>query len=198
MAIAKRALKPEFLSLTIAFFLFSFGGLLPLLYVTEIAVSGGMPIEISQYLVCILNAGGFLGRICSGILGSLIGMFNVSVILTLLCSLIVLVVWILGTGTAGAVVFAVLFGFAFNFVVAAVPVLVSQVSEFQELGLRVGVVWGTSSIGAIAGIPIGSSLIRGDEYVRMKVFAGVLIVGAAFFFALSRYFVGGGAVLKKV
>ncbi|PVI03761.1 MFS general substrate transporter, partial [Periconia macrospinosa] len=172
-AIAKRALQPAFLSLVTSFFLFSFGAFLPLIYITEIAVKGGLSVGMSQYLVCILNAGGLVGRMSSGLLGQPLGMFNVSAVVAMLCSIILLAIWIPATGTAGAIVFAVAFGFAFNFVVAATAVLVSQVSEFQELGLRVGIVWGTSSIGAIAGILVGSSLITGNDYVRLKIFSGV-------------------------
>jgi MFS transporter, MCT family, aspergillic acid transporter len=194
----KRAVQPAFLSLVAAFFFFSFGGLLPLLYVTEVAVAGGMSVSLSQYLVSILNAGGLFGRIASGVFGQALGIFNVASACCVLCSIVLTAIWILVSGTAGAIVFAVFFGFTLNFVVAATPVLVSNVSEPQEMGLRVGIVWGVSSIGAISGIPIGSSLIHGDDYLRMKIFAGVIVTVASFCFASARFSVGGSAFLKKV
>lgn len=146
----------------------------------------GLDTALSRYLVSTYNAGAFAGRLMPGLIGYNTGFFDITAVCCLLTGVLILALWIPAAGTSALVAFAVLFGWAANAVIAAMPMLISLVSEPQELGVRAGTVFGFAGLGALAGLPIGSVLVRGDNYDDVKIFSGVTVLVGACCYAASR------------
>lgn len=189
--VARRMASAPFLFLVAAFFCFTVGVLLPITYMTQNAVAKGLDTGLSRYLVSIYNAGAFFGRLTPGLLGPFTGFFDITALCCLLTGIFTLALWIPAAGTPPLVAFAVLFGWAANAVIAAMPVLIAHVSEPQELGVRAGTVFGVAGLGALAGLPIGSVLVRGDNYDSMKIFSGVFVIASTCCYAGARFSLSG-------
>ncbi|KAL1636980.1 hypothetical protein SLS58_009506 [Diplodia intermedia] len=190
-AIARRMLSGPFLFLVAAFFFYTMGVLLPITYMTQNAVAKGLDTGLSRYLVSVYNAGAFAGRLMPGLIGHRTGFFDITTACCVVTGVLTLALWIPAAGTQPLVAFAVVFGWAANAVIAAMPMLISLVSAPHELGVRAGTVFGFAGLGALAGLPIGSVLVRGDDFDDMKIFAGVMMLAGACCYVASRLCLSG-------
>ncbi|KKY15010.1 putative monocarboxylate transporter [Diplodia seriata] len=148
--IARRMLSGPFVFLVAAFFFFTMGVLLPITYMTQNAVAKGLDTGLSRYLVSMYNAGAFVGRVMPGLVGHKTGFFDITAACCVATGVLTLALWIPAAGTQPLVAFAVLFGWAANAVIAAMPMLISLVSAPHELGVRAGTVFGFAGLGALA------------------------------------------------
>lgn len=135
--LAKPLTEVQFLLLTAGCFLFSFGFLVPINYNQVQALSTGTPQYLAQYLLPILNAGSFFGRLLSGFLGDRIGRFNIFVLVCYLSGVWILALWLLETTDPGLVAFAVLFAFTSGAFVSLITPMIIQISPMAELGVSV-------------------------------------------------------------
>ncbi|KAB2570588.1 hypothetical protein BFW01_g1898 [Lasiodiplodia theobromae] len=189
--IVRRMGSGPFVFLVAAFFFFTMGVLLPITYMTQNAVAKGLDTGLARYLVSMYNAGAFVGRVMPGVVGHKTGFFDITTVSCVLTGVFTLALWIPAAGTPPLVAFAVLFGWSANAVIAAMPMLISLVSEPHELGVRAGTVFAAGGLGALAGLPIGSVLVHGNDYNQMKIFAGVMLLAGACCYAASRLCLSG-------
>lgn len=91
-------------------FLFFMGMFLPINYIILEATSHGMKPELAQYLVSILNAASLFGRTIPGYLADKVGRFNTLVFMCFFTGILILALWLPGTGNAAIIVFAALYG----------------------------------------------------------------------------------------
>ena len=138
------------------------------------------------------------GRILPGMLADRMGNFNVMFI-TMTCSgVATLALWLPSSGTVTTIVFAVLYGFFSGAYIALTPMLVAQISNIQQIGVRTGALFFASSIGALTGSPLAGALLTTDhgrfEYVQ--IFAGAMMLAAASIMLFSRAFALGSRVAK--
>ena len=196
-----RPLKETPVMFMLAASFFFYWGMFPVFsFVTAVAHGRGMSVQLSQYLVSILNAGSVFGRTLPGILGDKVGRFNVMVVFCFLTSILILALWIPTTSNAGELVFAPFFGFASGAAIGLTPALVAQISPIREIGTRTGLMFGIGSIGALTGSPIGGALITKDhgKFLYLQLFGGIVTFVGACCFLATRIAVGGLGLKKKV
>jgi MFS family permease len=169
-------------------------------FITSVAHGRGMSLQLSQYLVSILNAGSVFGRTLPGILGDKIGRFNVMTVSCALTCVMILAVWIPADTNAGQLVFAPLFGFVSGAAISLTPALVAQISPIREIGVRTGIIFAAGSIGALTGSPIGGALIDEDNahFLYLQLFGGCVCVVGTLMFLFCRIKLAGFALMKKI
>ncbi|KAK5063006.1 hypothetical protein LTR84_005082 [Exophiala bonariae] len=200
MAFIRPLSEPPTLFTILALFMF-YWGMFPIFsFITVVANGRGMSLELSQYLVSVLNAGSVFGRTLPGILGDKIGRFNVMSIFCMFTVILVLGLWIPANTNAGQLVFAPLFGFSSGAAIGLTPALIAQISPIKEIGVRVGAAFAAGSIGALTGAPIGGALIARDNggFLYLQLFSGCTCFVGALLFILARVKVGGTNPMTKV
>ncbi|KAI1772922.1 monocarboxylate permease-like protein [Hypoxylon cercidicola] len=189
-----------FLLLAIGSFIVYLGAFLPFNFIIVQAKEAGMPYDLTNYLVPIINAASIFGRILPAHLGDVYGVFNVCIVFTLFSGIISLALWLPAASTAPIIVFAVLYGFASGLTLAIIPALVASISDIQKLGLRVGTLYAFSSFGVLIGSPIAGAIVTSQNggYSGLRIFCGVALLAGGAFIGFSRIkLVGPGLLVKK-
>jgi MFS family permease len=193
-------LEPPFALLVAGSFFIFFGIFLPFNFVILQAQSEGMSLNLSSYLLAILNATSIFGRTIPGYLGDKFGRFNVMILMTFFSATIVLALWLPSRSNAPIIVFASLYGFASGAFVSMAPACIAQISDIREIGVRNGSMFAIVSIAALCGNPIGGALLAGGngDFTHLQIFTGaVMMVGACGFLA-SRATLVGWKIAAKV
>lgn len=163
---------------------------MPLNYIVVYAQANGMSENLSNYLPTILNAASLIGRILPGWLGDYLGLFNMMLLMSFLCSLTILPFWILAHNNITIIIFTALYGFTSGSFVSLVPGLVAQISErdMSQVGVRQGSLFACISASCLVGTPIGGALMAGakGEFWTQQLFAGVGMFLACFCYLVAR------------
>lgn len=93
-----------------AFFLSLFGSYTPIFYISNYSVSQGVDRELALYMVTVLNAPSFFGRIIPNFAGDKLGRFNMSIASYLACAILCFC-WTAAQSTAGIIVWVAFYGF---------------------------------------------------------------------------------------
>ncbi|CAK7204205.1 hypothetical protein SEUCBS139899_006959 [Sporothrix eucalyptigena] len=170
--------EPGFALLLLGMFFLTFGIFVPITYIPVGALAtGNVSASLANYLVSILNALSLFGRLLSGWASDRIGKYNAFVMSCYAAGIVVLALWIPGTSKSATIAFAALFGFFSGAYISLIASLVAQVSPHKEMGYRTGMVFLVASIPGLVTSPIaGAILANGDNWVGVKVFAGVLLL----------------------
>ncbi|KAK6582564.1 hypothetical protein PZA11_004972 [Diplocarpon coronariae] len=181
--------EPAFSLLCLASFLFFFGTFLPFNYIILQARSHGMSVNLSIYLIPILNASSIFGRILPGIIADRIGRFNVMIVTTAFSAVVVLGLWLPSSGNIPIIIFCVLYGFSSGAFVSMGPALIAQISPIREIGTRSGTYFLCVAVGGLTGNPIGGALIQRDSggFHYLQVFCGVTMAAGAVVFYADRW-----------
>ncbi|CEJ92568.1 hypothetical protein VHEMI08213 [[Torrubiella] hemipterigena] len=181
-----------------SFFLFMCGMFLPFNYILLQASAAGMSPELIPYLLPILNAVSIAGRILPGIVGDKLGKYNVMIAITFLSALFCLAVWVPVKSTAGIVVFAVIFGFSSGGYFTLAPAIIAQISDFRQIGTRVGTAFAIQSLGALVGSPVGGAIVicQHGDYLGLQLFCGCSMMAAVIRFLATRYSLVGFKIVK--
>ncbi|KAI0427919.1 major facilitator superfamily domain-containing protein [Xylaria sp. FL1042] len=189
-----------FLLLAVGSFFVYLGAFLPFNFIIVEAKEAGVPINLTNYLVPIINAASIFGRIFPAHLGDVYGVFNVCIVFTVFSGVISLALWLPAAGTAPIIIFAILYGFASGLTLAIIPALVASISEIQKLGFRVGTLYAFSSFGTLFGSPIAGAIVSAQHggYLGLKIFCGLTLIAGGIFITLSRiHLVGVGFLVEK-
>ncbi|KAL5360504.1 major facilitator superfamily domain-containing protein [Aspergillus floccosus] len=190
-----RALKElRFALLTAAIVLIDFALLLPLTYLPSYAQSQGMGDSLAYNLSSILNGASILGRIVPGYFADRLGRFNIMIVTTFTCAVLILALWLPSqSDKAATVAFAVLFGFWSGTAISLAPVCVAQISKTEDFGKRYGIAYFLVSIGSLIAIPIAGELLKvrnsttsRADYTGVILLCGIAYACAFAFFTLSR------------
>ena len=145
-----------------------------------------MSINLSNYLLAILNAASIFGRILPGIVADRIGRFNVMIITSAFSAIIVLGLWLPSSSNAPIIVFCLLYGFSSGAFVSLAPSLIAQISPIREIGVRSGTFFLCVAFAGLTGSPIGGALVSHDNggFLYLQIFCGLtMVVGTLLFFA---------------
>lgn len=93
-----------------AFFVGLLGAYTPIFYISDYSISRGVDRELSLYMVCIMNAGSFFGRLIPNFAGDKIGRFNMSIVSYAACA-ILCYCWTAAQSTASIAVWITFYGF---------------------------------------------------------------------------------------
>ncbi|GLA15336.1 hypothetical protein AnigIFM62618_001856 [Aspergillus niger] len=143
--------------------------------------------NISFYVLSILSASSFFGRIAPNMLADRLGSLNVMIFVSLVVTVLAFA-WMGIHSNAGAIVFAVIYGFASGTVVALMPpVLALLCPDMAVVGTWMGMSFVFAGLGILIGNPIAGALLDLEHAVFWKgqLFAAVMVgAGMACFMAL--------------
>ncbi|PWY75062.1 MFS monocarboxylate transporter [Aspergillus heteromorphus CBS 117.55] len=155
----------------------------PIFYIATYARSAlGTPTSLSIYLVSITNGASAFGRTVPYLVGSRVRPICILIACTAAAS-VAMFTWIATTNTAGFIVWACYWGFLSGVLVTAPTSIVAHPAfcpDTDYLGTRMGMMWGISSVGSLAGTPIAGALVdlNTADFLRAQIFAGCLMVAA--------------------
>lgn len=157
------------------------GAFLPFNFIIVQAKEEGMPTELTNYLVSIVNAASIVGRIFPAHLGDIYGVFNVCIVFTFFSGIITLALWLPAASSAPIIIYAVLYGFASGLTLSIIPALVASISDIRKLGFRVGTLYAFSAFGALVGSPIAGATVTAENggYSGLKIFCGVTLIAVS-------------------
>ena len=163
---------------------FGFAGLyIPMFYIQIYALSTGSTSSDSYdfYLLAILNAGSFFGRVIPNFLASKIGSLTMLVLCAVAAGILSLC-WIAIDDVVGLTFFAVIYGFfAGAYVSLTPPVLVGMTPDLSMAGTYLGMSMFLAACGLLLGNPIAGSLVNIEErrFIGAQAFTGGLILTSA-------------------
>jgi len=171
----------------IGLFLICWGLFTPFFYLPTYAQEHGVGVGLSFYLITILNAGSFVGRLAGGGFGVAIGQFNVIAVCCTACS-VLMFCWLRITSNAALIVFAVLYGFFSGGVIGTMISTIAQVAPHpSQIGTYLGMGSGIFAIAALTGTPITGAMI--SHYGTFKeaiIFSATVALAGSFFMILAR------------
>lgn len=88
-----------------------------------------------------LNAGGVFGRIAPAYLSDSIGRFNLLTPAAFLSGLACVTIWLMARGLTALMLFSATYGFFSGAFIALITPCVAQISDFERLGLRIGMLY---------------------------------------------------------
>ncbi|PLN86157.1 MFS monocarboxylate transporter [Aspergillus taichungensis] len=141
--------------------------------------------SLSFYMVAIINGASAFGRTVPYLVTLVIPHVKPIAILTAATagSALAMFTWIAATDTAGFIVWACYWGFLSGVLVTGPTSIVAHPAfcpDANFLGTRLGMMWGISSFGGLAGTPIAGALVdlAHAGFLRAQIFAGCLMLGA--------------------
>lgn len=182
-------------------FLFFLGMFLPFNYIIVQAQADGMSANLAGYLIAILNAVSFFGRVIPGYMADKIGRYNVLVFMCAFTVILDLALWIPAKSNAPIIVFAALYGFGSGAFVSMAPANIAQISpDVSKIGVRNGTLFAIISIAALIGNPIGGALVTrwNGKFTGLQIFCGCMQAGGTVFMILARVVLGGFKPTAKV
>ena len=163
-----------FNSLIAAQFCLMVGMFIPLIFMPSFAITRGMAPVLASYLVAMLNGASIFGRVIPGILADKFGRLNMLAAAGLSTALLALV-WFKVEGTAGIIVFSVVFGFCSGAIISGGSVALSMCPEDpSDTGTYLGQGMAMASMATLVGPPVAGALLdKNDGFVLISIFSGV-------------------------
>ena len=136
--------------------------------------------SLATYLLAVVNAGSFLGRLIPNYLADRVGPLNVHVPFAFVAALLAFS-WIAIRDSTSLVVYGIFYGFfSGTFVSLPGPIVVGLSLDLPELiGTRLGMSMGCAGIGLLVGNPIAGAILDKHGWVGLQTWAGSLIILSA-------------------
>ncbi|KAJ5676118.1 hypothetical protein N7462_009015 [Penicillium macrosclerotiorum] len=152
----------------------------PMFYIPSYGVSIGIEVDMSFYLIAILNAGSLAGRLLGGVMANRLGRFNTLTGASGVCGILIFC-WLSIDSLGGMIAFSVLFGFFSGTVIGLFPATIAMTAaKPSEIGSYIGMALGVLSISGLTGTPItGAMNNRYESYNAAIIFAGVCSLAGA-------------------
>ncbi|KKY21310.1 putative mfs monocarboxylate transporter [Phaeomoniella chlamydospora] len=170
--------EPAFLINQIAGFVAFVGFFAPFFYLESYSLAQPQDDKsIAFYLLPMILAGSFCGRIVPNFFADKTGPFLVLIPGCFISGLLALC-WIAIKSTRGLIAFAVLFGFFTGGIVSITPLTVVAITpNYRDLGTRMGMFMGGGALATLIGAPIlGAILNDTGSYLGVQIFCGVLLI----------------------
>ncbi|KAJ5665816.1 Major facilitator superfamily domain general substrate transporter [Penicillium maclennaniae] len=175
--------EPSFMFFSVSLTLVMLAYYVPIFYVASYARTVvHTTTSFSFYMVAIVNGSSVFGRVVPYLLVAYVK--PIAILMTcVMASAIAMFAWIAARETAGFIVWACYWGILSGVLVTAPTSIVAHpvfCPNVNCMGTRLGMMWGISSFGALAGTPIAGALVNLDtaNFLRAQVFAGLMMVGA--------------------
>jgi MFS family permease len=181
--------EKTFLYTTIAVFLMEFALFIPIGYISSYARAQGFDESFSFYILTIMNAGSFFGRVLPGWYADRIGAFNTNTIAVFLSIIACFIIWLpFGHTKPGIIVFAIVIGIAGGTNISITPVCISRLCPTESYGRYYATCFSVVSIACLIGIPIGGSIISAcnGDYWALIVFTGILYILSFIMFLVAK------------
>ncbi|KAI0642839.1 MFS general substrate transporter [Trametes meyenii] len=165
-----------FVLLVMGCFLVNFGLFIPFVYLANYSIYRGISSATSFYIISAMNGGSIFGRVAPAYLADVVGRFNIAAPSAFLMGLFALVFWMFARSLVAIVLFAVVYGcFAGAFLAMQIP-CVAQISNIEEVGTRIGILYSVASFGVLAGGPAAGATLKISQgsYTGMMILCAVL------------------------
>ncbi|KAH0835328.1 MFS monocarboxylate transporter [Fonsecaea pedrosoi] len=183
-----------FLTFCLGIGIYYLGMFSPFFFVTTYAVSLGLSTSFAFYLVSILNAASFFGRISAGWAADKYGHFNMCS-LAAMTSAVVAYCWTATQSSAGLVVWSLAYGFCSGSILSLQVSCGTKLAAPEAYGTAVGMIMGIVSLtirqltfpitSGLFGSPISGQLIK-SGYLSLSMYAGSALVVGGIFICLAR------------
>ncbi|OAX34607.1 MFS general substrate transporter [Rhizopogon vinicolor AM-OR11-026] len=193
-----------FILMTTGATLFQVAIYFPLFYLQLDSVKHGIGVNFSFYSLVIMNASAFIARCTTGMIAPYMGVLNLTIVSTVVCSALIISMIAL-VDIASGIVICVVYGYFYGvFVALAAPLVVLLTPDLSELGARLGISlvfvgacpaaisepatkreW--LAFGGLLGGPISGALL-GSQYKWLipTLFSGLIAFCGSFVFASMR------------
>ncbi|KIK77785.1 hypothetical protein PAXRUDRAFT_776424, partial [Paxillus rubicundulus Ve08.2h10] len=170
----------------LGFTFFQTAYLYPMFYLQTDSLRHGLSTSFSFYSPVIVNAGSFIGRFVAGPVTHFIGIIDITIATSVVCALLIIgMVWL---GTAASVVLlGVLYGLFSGMNIAMMPSMFGLTADPAELGVRLGVGFAITGVGALVGPPICGALLT-SRYIwwAPALFSGAITLTGGLLFIATR------------
>lgn len=179
------ALDWKFATLMIASCVGYFGLFPPIFYMEDFANRApGVPENTAQYILTILNAFSFFGRVLPGFIADKCGRVNTLIPILFICGILPLVLWVPEKhGQALLLCFAIFWGAASGAFISLFPSCIGQLFGVKDLGSRLTLYFLTCIPGSFAGPGICGTFVNGTIGVvgfdKLGIFAGIVMLASA-------------------
>ncbi|GAB1211309.1 hypothetical protein ATERTT37_000422 [Aspergillus terreus] len=182
--IERKALtEAPFMLLSVSLLLVMLGYYVPIFYIPSFARAAlHTSKSLSLYMVSIVNAASAFGRTVPYLAGTRVKPIAILFFCTA-AAMVAIFTWIAVSNVPGFIVWACYWGFLSGVLVTAPTSIVAHPTfcpDSNYLGTRMGMMWGISSFGSLAGTPIAGALVNLDEanFLRAQIFGGCMMLGA--------------------
>ncbi|KAI5803335.1 major facilitator superfamily domain-containing protein [Peziza echinospora] len=181
-------LDPTFGLTTFGVFLIEWGLFVPLTYLTSYAIATGVDASFAYQLTAIFNAGSVLGRWLPNYVSDIVGRFNVMIVTTTFCLVMILGLWLPSEHNHNMLIaFTVLYGFGSGSGIGLTPVCVGQICRTEDYGKRYGTCYSIASFASLTGIPIaGQILAHSGTYSALIWFTAATYIASTMMFTAAR------------
>ncbi|KAJ4291657.1 hypothetical protein N0V90_009552 [Kalmusia sp. IMI 367209] len=161
-------------------FIAMLGQFIPYYYISTYMQATNPTSPARNYLLPLMNASSFVGRILGGFAADATGPANIVYPMTILSGLLCLGTWAVTSSIPVLISFVTLYGFCSGVYIAVLPAIVAQITPHALLGARIGAFYSVLAVAQLVGSPVGGLLIRkgngnggeGEEgYLGLVVFA---------------------------
>ncbi|RMD39161.1 hypothetical protein DV735_g5968, partial [Chaetothyriales sp. CBS 134920] len=160
----------------------------PIYYIQSYALAKHITTSnLAFYLLPMLNAASVFGRVFPNFIADYIGPLNVLIPCALITGVLAFY-WIGVTNLAGAVLFALLYGFfSGGFVSLPAVAITTLTDDMEKLGTRLGQCFFVSAFGLLCGTPVsGAILDSSGGWLGVQLFSGFSILLATAFMVTAR------------
>ncbi|KAF2663536.1 putative monocarboxylate permease [Microthyrium microscopicum] len=171
-----RAFKePGYDFLILSGFFMYMGMFTPIFFIPTYAISQGMSDDLAFYLVAILNAASFPGRVIPGILADKLGRLNMLFVAGISTGILILC-WSAVHSNAAIIVFTLVFGFCSGAIISGASVaLISVPKDARNIGTYMGMGMALMSIATLIGPPsAGAMELKYHGIKQVSIFSGVV------------------------
>jgi len=131
--------------------------------------------NLGFYMLSILNAASFFGRIIPNFIADKTGPLNI-VIPATLATCILGFGWVGIHSTGGLIIFCILYGFFSGSFVSIPPTVIVTLSpSLSVVGTRMGMFFALSGLGLLVGTPVAGQLIKQSSFDSAIYFCGVAV-----------------------
>lgn len=181
--------QPAYTLQIIGLFLVVWSIFIPFFYIPGYALSISISIDMSFYLIAILNAGSFVGRLLGGAVANYVGHYNAVASASVICGILNLC-WLSINSLGGMIGFSVLLGLFSGAIIGLFPATIAMTANKpNEIGSYLGMGLGVLSVSGLTGTPITGAMISNyGSYDPAIIFAGVSSILGAVVVAGGRFY----------
>ena len=149
----------------------------------------GTSADFAFYLLAVVNAASFFGRIVPNLLADKVGSLNVLIPCTFVTAALSMA-WVDIKSVGGIVAFTILYGFFSGTFLSLLPTVIASLSpDPRSYDTRMGMSFGIGSFGILIGNPIAGKLLNVAEgkFNAAQYFAASMMFGGAVLLAVCRF-----------
>ncbi|KAJ6475589.1 MFS general substrate transporter [Mycena sanguinolenta] len=158
------------------------GLFIPFFYIVDYGNHLAIPAQMTFIVLAVMNTGGVVGRIAPACLSDIIGRFNLLAPAAFLSGLLCVVFWLFARSLVPLMLFAAAYGFTSGAFISVITPCVAQISDIEQIGSRIGILYSIISFPALVGGPAAGALLEAGngQYSGMILFTGLTVMTGSF------------------